>query len=347
MGRLRERLRTASVPSAALLPVRLFFGLTFVYAGLDKLASPTFFDAASPTSIQAQLHAFARASPIAPLVTIAEPFAVPIGLLIALAEIAVGLGALTGLAFRLAAAGGAVLSLLFWLTASWATHPFYYGADLPYAAGWIALAVAGHGNLLVPARFTSPPEPSPEDEAARRRRQRRGEPVPAAPSPARRTFLQVGILAVIAVAASSLAAQLRGFAGLGESGARSATPEPSAGPLPTPLAGLAVAKIADVEQRTAVAFTVPFDAPAPLPAGDPGVIVRLSDGRFVAFDALCTHEACTVEWDARDSVLVCPCHGAAFDAADQGAVLAGPTNQPLASLPIVADPVTGELKLRV
>ena len=84
----------------ALLPVRLFFGATFLYAGIDKLLDARFFDPSSPASIQAQMLIFSRVSPIAALVRVGQPLAVPIGLAIALAEIAVGLGTLTGLAFR-------------------------------------------------------------------------------------------------------------------------------------------------------------------------------------------------------------------------------------------------------
>jgi thiosulfate dehydrogenase [quinone] large subunit len=94
-----------------------------------------------------------------------------------------------------------------------------------------------------------------------------------------------------------------------------------------------------------VAFTVPFDAPNTLPAGDPGVIVKLPDGTLVAYDAVCTHQGCTVGWDAIDGVLLCPCHGAAFDAANKAAVLAGPARQPLAALPIVVDAATGTISL--
>ena len=39
-------------PAAALLPLRLFLGATFLYAGLDKLLDPAFLDAAAPTSLQ-------------------------------------------------------------------------------------------------------------------------------------------------------------------------------------------------------------------------------------------------------------------------------------------------------
>ena len=93
------------------------------------------------------------------------------------------------------------------------------------------------------------------------------------------------------------------------------------------------------------AFTVPFTAPAPLPAGDPAVIVKLADGSFVAFDAVCTHAGCTVEWDQADRLLICPCHDAVFDPAADAAVLAGPARQPLAPIPIRVDQASGAISL--
>ena len=39
-----------------------------------------------------------------------------------------------------------MLSITFWLMASWATKPYYYGPDLPYALGWLTLALAGTGG---------------------------------------------------------------------------------------------------------------------------------------------------------------------------------------------------------
>ncbi len=338
-----------SVPAIALLPLRFFFGATFIYAGFDKLLDPRFFDAGSSGSIQAQMVVFARVSPIGGLVRLGEPYAVAIGLLIALAEIAIGLGALSGLAFRVAAAGGAALSILFWLTASWATRPFYFGPDLPYAMGWLVLALAGHGDVLVP------------------RWDRDGEVEPT--SAGRRALVQSGVLAVVALATASIAIPLR-VAGLGRTAdgdpsrgpsAGGSTPSPAGstptpgGPSPSagttdpttpPGTGIPIAKVADLQRTGAFAFVVPFTAPPPLPAGDPGVIVRLADGSFVAFDALCTHEGCTVEWVRADRFLHCPCHGAVFDPADRAAVLEGPTDQPLATLPIEVDAATGRILLR-
>jgi len=149
---------------------------------------------------------------------------VPIGLGIAILEVAIGLGALSGIAYRLAALGGAALSLLFWLTASWATHPYYYGPDLPYAAGWLVLALAGHGDLLVPhgilARIdaASGGDDGPAIGGGWSRAPGGGwsrvvpavataDDVPA--SPTRRALLQVGVVAAAALAVGSLTVPLR------------------------------------------------------------------------------------------------------------------------------------------
>jgi thiosulfate dehydrogenase [quinone] large subunit len=343
---------------AAILPLRLFLGATFLYAGLDKILDPRFFDPASPASINAQLIAFARLSPIGPLVRLAEPLAAPIGLLVAVAEIAVGLGALTGLAFRAAAVGGVLLSVLFWLTASWSTHPYYYGPDLPYAAGWLTLALAGHGNVLVPRRLSVPRQGGHEPATT-------ALPAPPPPSPERRAVLQMGLLAAVAVAVASLAAPFRllggtartpggGMGGTSEAPGGSQNP-PAQSPDPVGMspspsdaatAGAVVAKIADVTRRGFAPFTIPFDSAPPLPAGDPGIVVRLPNGTFVAFDATCTHAGCTVDWNAADGTLLCPCHFASFDPAHGAAVLDGPTNQPLTTIPIVVDDAAGTISLR-
>ena len=351
---LRERLAAATVPAVALLPLRLFLGATFLYAGLDKLLDPTFFNAANPASIQAQLVEFARVSPIAFLVRPVEPYAVIVGYAIALAEVAVGIGALSGLAFRLAAATGAALSILFWLTASWTTHPYFYGPDLPYALGWVTLALAGHGGLLVPAAVGRLGESVSEDEPD----------TVIEPSPGRRQLLQAGLLGTLTLVVGSMAVPLglaipkrlddttgdvstgddagpSAGASPGATGAASGGTSPSFQPT-----GLTVSTIAAVDSRGAARIKVPIDAPAPLPAGDPGIIVKLPNGTYVAYDATCTHEGCRVGWDATEARLVCPCHGAEFDATNHGAVLGGPTDIPLLELPIVVDHQAGTISLK-
>jgi len=376
-----------SVPAIALLPLRIFFGVTFLWAGLDKLLDPTFFDPTAATSLHAQLVEFARQSPLGDVIRATLPLATPIGLLIAVGELGVGIGTLSGLAFRLAAIGGAMLSLLFWLSASWPTHPYYFGADLPYLFGWLALAVAGHGNLLVPARFRDDPTPSPVRRsdgftraprlpakgpargaraaswaaaAGTGRTVRPAARAPDAPeSPERRLVLEAGLLAAFAAIVASITAPLRAIGIASEPTAAPSprgTPLASSAPAPTSVLGgaatpspssrdVAIARIADVNRAGCVSFTIPFDAPSPLPAGDPGIIVKLRDGSFVGYDAVCTHAGCTVDYDAVDAVIFCPCHGAEFDPARNATVIAGPTRQPLAKLPLHVDAAAGTISL--
>jgi thiosulfate dehydrogenase [quinone] large subunit len=120
----------------------------------------------------------------------------------------------------------------------------------------------------------------------------------------------------------------------------------SAPPTTTPLTGLAIAHVADVDAAGAKRFHVPSAAPAAYRPGDPGVIVKLADGSYAAYDARCTHEGCRVGYDRQDGILLCPCHGAAFDPSDHGAVLGGPTRTPLLELPLEIDPATGTISIK-
>jgi thiosulfate dehydrogenase [quinone] large subunit len=131
----------------ALLPLRLFLGATFLFAGLQKLANPNFFNANSPSSIQAQLIASARLSPLHALVGHLLQFATPLGILISLGEIAVGLGMLLGLWTRIAALGGTVLALTLFLTVSFHASPYYTGADIVFFFAFFPFMVAGSGGV--------------------------------------------------------------------------------------------------------------------------------------------------------------------------------------------------------
>lgn len=127
----------------ALLPLRVFLGVTFVYAGLDKLTSDSFFTDSANGSLVQTMHASHDQAAIPGLVDLALKAPHPFGYAIALGEIAVGLGTLVGLFGRVAAAGGAAISLSLWLTVSWSTTPYYYGNDLAYLMAWLPLVLAG------------------------------------------------------------------------------------------------------------------------------------------------------------------------------------------------------------
>jgi len=132
----------------ALFPLRIFIGATFLFAGLQKLANPNFFDANSPSSIQAQLIASERISPLHLLIGHLLQFAVPLGILISLGEIAVGIGILIGLWTRIAAIGGVGLSLMLFLTVSFHASPYYTGSDIVFFFALIPFVIAGSGGVL-------------------------------------------------------------------------------------------------------------------------------------------------------------------------------------------------------
>ncbi|GGW17222.1 membrane protein [Streptomyces capoamus] len=137
----------------ALLPLRLFLGVTFVYAGLDKLTDSAFKRSAGTGSIGETMRAARDSSAIPALVDLALKSPVGFGCAIALGELAVGIGVLLGLLGRLAALGGALISLSLWLTVSWASTPYYYGNDLAYLMAWLPLVLAGTPYLSLDAAW--------------------------------------------------------------------------------------------------------------------------------------------------------------------------------------------------
>ena len=135
----------------ALLPLRVFLGVTFIYAGLDKLTDSAFMKDGGAGSIGDTMRAVRDSSAIPALVDLALKNPVGFGYAIAFGELAVGIGVLVGLLTRLAALGGALISLSLWLTVSWSAEPYYYGNDLPYLMAWLPFVLAGAPVLSLDA----------------------------------------------------------------------------------------------------------------------------------------------------------------------------------------------------
>ena len=133
--------------SIALVPIRLFLGVTFIFAGLQKVANPNFFDKSSPISIYSQLVGAERGSPIHFLLGHLLKVATPLGVLIAAGEVAIGLGVLLGLMTRVAAVGGMMLSFGLFLTVSYHSHPYYTGADIVFFFAFTPLLLGGAGEV--------------------------------------------------------------------------------------------------------------------------------------------------------------------------------------------------------
>jgi len=319
------------VPGRVLLPLRAFLGFTFCFAGLQKLANPRFFDAADPASIQAQLAGAARRSPVHVLISPLTHVAVPLGILIALGELAVGVGTLLGLRARLAAAAGLALSLMLFLTVSFHSAPYYTGADIVFAFAWTPLLLAGSGSVL--SLDAAIKDWAGRQAAAARRQARRSGP--AVPEVRRREVLlrsmTTAAVAALSLAIGGLAAGLGRLAGgtAGKAGPSSlpstaapapvgtARPSSSSAPKPgTAPSGTAIGPAADVPVGQAASFHDPA-------TGDPSIVIQPRSGQFVAFDAVCPHAGCTVGYDPAAKVIICPCHGSQFNAST-GAVEVGP-----------------------
>jgi thiosulfate dehydrogenase [quinone] large subunit len=293
------------------VPLRLFLGATFVYAGLQKIADPGFLQPGASTYIGVQLQGFTLHSPIGFLL---EWFAIPApqlaGIGVIAAELIIGALTLLGLATRLAAVAGALLSFVLFLTASWTIQPYFLGSDSIYTVAWVTLVIVGDQGVLSVRRFffQSPARPYWADAGRRR------------------LLLQLGGAGVALVWALAILPRTRGT-----SQVSTATPDTTPAATPSVVAsptGTRIGALADLQSRGSLTFTDPA-------SGDPAVAVALSGGSVVAFDAICTHAGCQVAYDSSQRLLTCPCHGAAFDPSHSAAVVAGPAPTPLAAIKVV------------
>jgi cytochrome b6-f complex iron-sulfur subunit len=68
---------------------------------------------------------------------------------------------------------------------------------------------------------------------------------------------------------------------------------------------------------------------------NPIVIARVGDNMFAALDAICTHERCTVAYNALNQTLDCPCHGSTYEV--DGRVINGPAVRALSRFTATSD----------
>ncbi len=60
---------------------------------------------------------------------------------------------------------------------------------------------------------------------------------------------------------------------------------------------------------------------------EPGLLVRLPDGEYRAFSAICTHLACIVQYRPQEHDIWCACHNGIYDL--HGRNVSGPPPRPL------------------
>jgi len=369
----RRPARAWALSEWALLPLRLFLGVTFAYAGLQKLANPNFFIASSPISIQNQLAGAARFSPIHSLLHAMLPYAGFIGMVIAYAEIAIGLGTLLGFFSRTAAAGGAVLSFNLFLAISFHASPYFTGADIVFFFAWLPLVIAGGGSQLsldsylrryVRAKHDVPAQelvtvPFDQVQALCGNFSKNtckalkgaacqagscpvllGDQAPQATEVAiasiERRQVVVGGAAAAAV---GTAAVLLGAstAALGKLIGNAPTASTTSPTTTTTVASASGGGSSAKGHLLGAASQVPIGSAATFTiptTGDPGIVFHTKDGKWLGYDSVCPHAGCTVGWSTGASLMVCPCHGSQFEVSN-GAVVNGPASHGLTALTIV------------
>jgi thiosulfate dehydrogenase [quinone] large subunit len=306
--------------------------VTFVYAGAQKLADPGYFTAGSPTYIGTQLKGFAQGSPIGPILRILAHVAVPVGWIIALGEIAVGLATLLGIGAMIAAAVGLIINAALLLSATWHVHPYFLGSDSIYAVAWLVylLALIDRKKPISPAPRTSRRKPQPTSD--------------------RREFLRAGAVAIGTILVSSVSRAAAGKSiaraangnlghapqGSGQTTATKASSAPASSTAPQ-VSGKAIADLDSLKVGSPIAFS---------DHGTPAVLFRTGSDSVEAFSRVCTHAGCTVGFNPQSGLLQCPCHGAEFDPSHNAAVVAGPAPTPLPAIKVAVDPATRKVMLQ-
>ncbi len=316
-----------------LVPLRLFLGGTFLFAGLQKLANPQFFANDSSISIHAQLVGASQVSPIHALVVHLIPVADGVGAVIAVGEVAIGLGVLVGLWMRVAAAAGMLVSFSLFLSVSFHASPYFTGSDIVFFFAWTPFVLAGAAGA-----------PALDTWLARRRA---AVPTRAGGLPRRAVLTQAawaGVVAGAVLVGGGLAALLGRAAGASSSSANDAValggPAPSTtsrtgGTSPSTAKahaypGTSIGATSKVPVGGWAAFTDPD-------SGDPSLVIQHTADDFVAFDAVCPHAGCTVAYAPSAKLIACPCHGSEFNA-KTGAVMRGPATRGLTPIKIAAEP---------
>jgi thiosulfate dehydrogenase [quinone] large subunit len=282
--------------------------------------------------IGTQLHGFAHGTPGGFLL---RAFALPnpriAGVAVAVAEIVIGVLAVSGLLTRAAAAAGLGLNLVLFATASWGASPYFLGSDIVFVFGWLPLALAGAAgqpaldHLLEAWARRGPPWSKLAGRAAR-------------PAPGHETVLTrravlaqtlgfAGIASLgIATAASLAKGSYRGSASRNLSataGAGGSPPAPAHQPAAharpkrpprVPANAVELAPSGRLARGTAGTYSDPS-------TGQPSIVIRDASGSLHAFGAVCPHAGCTVDYQGGQ--IFCPCHGGTFSART-GAVESGP-----------------------
>ncbi len=133
--------------------------------------------------------------------------------------------------------------------------------------------------------------------------------------------------------AASCAAAAALFSACGSGASSPTSPSPSSPSAPTATLGVLAGRFTGAGvQATVGTSALSQDGGAALVESNAGkfLVARTSASSFIAIDAVCSHEGCTVT-EATGATYVCPCHGSRYSRSGQ--VLAGPATASLRQYP--------------
>jgi thiosulfate dehydrogenase [quinone] large subunit len=131
-------LKTYTSQPVSLRIMRIWLGVTWIYAGWVKATDAGFLKQGSPTYIGTQLAAYASQSPIGFILNHFVEHAFIIGIFVMLSEFAIGIATLSYVAPSTAAFGGLAMSIGLWLSSSFHASPYFLASDTAYAVLWAA-----------------------------------------------------------------------------------------------------------------------------------------------------------------------------------------------------------------
>jgi thiosulfate dehydrogenase [quinone] large subunit len=224
---------------------------------------------------------------------------------------------------------------MLFLTVSFHSSPYYTGADIVFVFAWTPLLLAGAGPVLSldaaldaggsQERGSWPLRNSDVADAERRK--------------VALTFLTATAGLVLGGLTAGVG-RLAGGTTSGQGGG-SALPPVSSSPQTSQSGRSGTGNPAGQKIGPASAVAVGGSAAFSDPkTGDPSIVIQPTAGKFLAFDAVCPHAGCTVEYDATAKLIVCPCHGSEFNPGT-GAVESGPA--PAGLTPIQVSESGGQL----
>lgn len=211
-------------------------------------------------------------------------------------EFAIGFATIFWIAPTLAAFAGFAMSVGLWTAATWHVTPYFLASDTAYAVLWLVYFL----TLLGTRRRI--------DVALDRR----------------------GAMRIALLAFASVGAALIGNIGFKTpSKVKNLQLTPSASGTSGGGSGAAtqnqIIKLADLPVGKSYEFASADGLPA--------IVFRTKNGVF-AYSEICTHQGCTVSYVPAYKALICPCHGATYDAFNGAAVIGGPAPAPLAPVKV-------------